>query len=80
MTAPNRQNGVLATTRLKGCESKNRYSDEFGCRAAGQSLEKKNKTPLYMYPCGLCRGWHLTKSVQRDPTSRVTYDYSESAN
>lgn len=75
MTAPLRRNGTLVSTIISGCSRKQRYSDEFGARAAGQVFGSKNSIQLYVYPCGLCRGWHLTKRPQ---SRKYAADYYES--
>jgi hypothetical protein len=75
MTAPRRRNGVLVTTIERGCESKRRYPDELTARAAGQFYSAKNEVTLYLYPCSLCRGWHLTRKVQRNEWQNVNYEY-----
>jgi hypothetical protein len=73
MTAPRRCSGVLVSTIQSGCERKQRYSDEFGARAAGQVFGEKNQVRLFVYPCRLCRGWHLTKRPQRRETQAADY-------
>lgn len=75
MTAPLRRNGKLVSTIERGCENKQRYSDEFGARAAGLLYQKKNTVKLYLYPCDLCRGWHLTKRPQRKDRYHVDFRY-----
>lgn len=75
MTQPLRRSGMLVSTILRGCEGKRRYSDEFGARAAGQCLEVENSVKLYMYPCEVCRGWHLTKTKQAKDRHDVDYKY-----
>jgi hypothetical protein len=61
MTAPNRQHGVTVERRERQCESKNRYPDELTARASGLYHQDRNKLgDLWVYPCKLCRGWHLT--------------------
>lgn len=76
MTAPRRRNGLLVSTIHSGCERKQRYSDEFGARAAGQVFSELHSVKLYVYPCKLCRGWHLTKRPQRRETLAVDYQFS----
>lgn len=76
MTAPRRRNGVLVSTIVSGCERKQRYSDEFGARAAGQVFGERSQIKLYVYPCKLCRGWHLTKRPQRRETQAADYQFS----
>lgn len=61
MTAPLRRSGVLVASAVRSCSGKQRYSDDFGARAAGQVFGARNDIRLWVYPCRLCRGWHLTK-------------------
>jgi hypothetical protein len=75
MTQPLRRSGMLVSNILRGCEGKRRYPDEFVARATGQCLQTENDVKLYMYPCGLCRGWHLTKLKQRNERFDVDYQY-----
>lgn len=75
MTPPLRRNGQLVAEIERGCESKQRYSDEFGVRAAGLVYQAKAKFKLYIYPCTVCRGWHLTKRPQRKDQHHVDYRY-----
>lgn len=75
MTQPLRRSGILLSTILRGCEGKRRYSDEFGARGAGQCLQVENAVKLYLYPCDICRGWHLTKTKQRKESHDVDYQY-----
>jgi len=58
MTAPPKKKNVVT------CETKRRYADEFAARAAAmESLElhPPESGALWIYPCALCRGWHLTR-------------------
>lgn len=75
MTQPLRRSGILLSTILRGCEGKRRYSDEYGARGAGQCLQKENSVKLYLYPCQLCRGFHLTKTKQANEKHDVDYQY-----
>lgn len=75
MTQPLRRNGILLSTILRGCEGKRRYPDEFVVRGVGQILQVENSVKLYMYPCKLCRGWHLTKTKQRNEKFDVDWQY-----
>lgn len=82
MTAPLKRNGKLVTTIKRGCESKVRYSDEFGARAAGMMYQEKNGEKLFLYKCGICNGWHITKKAPWNPADAwraVDYDFSKSA-
>lgn len=51
------------------CESKRRHPDELTARAAAMDSIKKYQTTqrLFVYQCGVCRGWHLTR--RRNPNS-----------
>lgn len=75
MTAPSRQFGRPVQQIVSGCTGKNRYSDEYGCRASGQIQEAISGVKLYLYRCSLCRGWHLTKSKQRQAWQAVSYEF-----
>lgn len=48
------------------CASKRRYADQCAARAAAMiSLsEVGNVEKLFVYRCGHCSGWHLTKNSQ----------------
>jgi hypothetical protein len=67
MTAPQRRNGILVSTIVRGCESKLRFADELTARAAGQHDGEKYQTRMFVYQCHICRGWHLTRKPQRKP-------------
>lgn len=75
MTAPLRRSGILVSTIVGSCSRKQRYSDEFGARAAGQLFGTKSNIKLYVYPCNLCKGWHITKRPQ---SRKYAADYYES--
>ena len=75
MTQPLRRSGMLVANILRGCEGKRRYPDEITCRCAGQVLQVENQVKLYMYPCEICKGWHLTKHKQRKEQYDVDYVY-----
>lgn len=75
MTAPLRRNGKLVTTIAKGCENKVRYSDEYAARGAGQILQQQYGGKLYLYPCDICRGFHITKVMQKKEERAVTYKF-----
>jgi hypothetical protein len=78
MTAPSRRNGTPVRLIEHGCERKVRYSDEFGARAAGQLLEEQNKIKLWLYPCPICKGWHLTKKHHSRAWMAVSYQFERS--
>jgi len=73
MTAPLRRNGILVTSIARGCESKMRYCDEATARAMGRTQTEMSGYQIYVYPCKICRGWHLTKQPQRDRTRLATH-------
>lgn len=75
MTPPLRRSGILVATIKRGCEDKRRYTDEMVARANGQRLSELNGVELFIYPCNLCRGWHLTRRKQYRPDRAVTYQY-----
>lgn len=75
MTAPLRSFGRLLTTIHGSCARKIRYSDEFGARAAGQCISERSGKPLYLYPCEICNGFHLTQRPQRQPQRAVAYEF-----
>lgn len=55
------------------CNKKRRYSDEYAARAAAQILCQQTQQPRAgVYPCELCRGWHVTSDAARK--YRVTAD------
>lgn len=66
MNAPLRRNGKLVVAIERSCEHKVRYSDEPDARAAGAIDSAKHQVAMWVYPCKICRGWHLTKSRQND--------------
>lgn len=57
-------NAALAASRVRSCDAKNRYPDEFVARAVGTQQMSLKHTQLYIYKCKHCRGWHLTRSEQ----------------
>lgn len=71
MNAPLRRNGNLGAFIERSCSNKTRYSDEFDARAAGAIFSRDGHKRLFVYPCTVCRGWHLTKSWQQDQTRKV---------
>lgn len=66
MTAPLRQNGHLVAAVERRCSHKNRYCDEATARAMGITQSIASGYKIYVYPCTICKGWHLTKSPQAD--------------
>lgn len=56
------------------CLSKLYHPDEATARAfAVQSLERPGNVVkvLYVYPCPICHGWHLTKDGSRNGMRRM---------
>lgn len=74
MTAPSRQNGMPVARRARMCDGKRRYPDEWTARAAGQYIEAKEGVSLWLYPCSVCRGFHLT-SQRRASKYSVSYKF-----
>jgi hypothetical protein len=66
MTAPLRRNGILVATIRRGCEAKHRHPDELVARAMALTQQEMSGYRMFVYPCKICRGWHLTKQEQRD--------------
>lgn len=77
MSAPLRRNGRLVTTIVKGCEDKIRYSDDYAARGAGQIYQEQYGGKMYLYPCKICRGYHLTKTPQKTNDRAVTYKFKK---
>jgi hypothetical protein len=75
MTAPNRFRGREVAQIVRMCDGKQRYSDEFAARAAGQFYRERFETKsLYIYKCPECAGYHLTRAEHKAPFS-VDYDF-----
>lgn len=58
------------------CQRKHRHPDEFTARASAQyclETHEPNRKSLWVYPCPVCRGWHLTKR-RNDVALKVTRD------
>ncbi len=66
MTAPLRRNGLLVQHIERSCAGKHRHPDELTARAMGRTQTEMSGYPIFVYPCKICRGWHLTKSPQND--------------
>jgi hypothetical protein len=62
MTAPTRQHGMTRAQREKRCATKQRYADEGAAKAWGATRQERTGTPLWVYRCSECRGYHLTRS------------------
>lgn len=65
MSAPPKRKALVT------CEGKNRYPDDIGARAAAMDAlqrygNKEGVTALWVYKCGECDGWHLTKQRRPD--------------
>lgn len=73
MTAPLRRNGKLVAVIERSCATKVRYNDDIVARAVGQIEQRAAGYKLYIYPCPICRGWHLTKQPQRKDSHHVDY-------
>lgn len=65
----------MTAPRLKGhaatCAGKRRHPDELTARAAAVRVLNHPKAAtsiLYVYPCPVCRGWHLTKRERGNGT------------
>lgn len=47
------------------CLKKRRFPDELTARAAAMwSIASSDVKRLWVYPCALCKGWHLTSKSQ----------------
>lgn len=66
MTAPLRRNGLLVTTIVRSCEGKHRHPDDVTARAMALTQQEMSGFRMFIYPCKICRGWHLTKQPQSD--------------
>lgn len=66
---------MLISLIERGCSHKKRYSDDMGARCAGMLLEDLYGDKLYLYPCKLCRGYHLTRSRQQRLDWAVSYEF-----
>lgn len=47
----------------KGCLNKTRLADEATARATAMHMLERGfikRTKAWVYPCGFCRGWHIT--------------------
>ncbi|CAG9183784.1 hypothetical protein [Cupriavidus pampae] len=62
MTAPTREQGMTRLRRAKQCSSKQRFADELSAKAWGATRQQATGTPLWVYRCNQCRGYHLTRS------------------
>jgi lipopolysaccharide biosynthesis regulator YciM len=66
---PEQSHGYTQDELDRMCLGKHRLADELTARASAlrclEHPETKTRT-LYVYRCPACRGWHMTKSWQRD--------------
>jgi hypothetical protein len=46
---------------VHGCKSKRRYTTEAFAQRVAMRATRQRGTPLRVYPCPLCKGWHITK-------------------
>lgn len=77
MTAPSRFRGRDVAALERMCASKSRYPDELTARAAGQHYRGRQyaPSPLYVYKCPHCAGYHLTRAQHAERYS-VEFDFS----
>lgn len=71
----------LRKAEKAACESKHRHPDELTARAAAMDSIKRhqNARRLFVYRCGVCQGWHLTRRkvqksvavIEGDPVSEA---------
>lgn len=73
MTAPLRRNGKLVAVIERSCAAKKRYPDDIVARIVGQVQQEYWGFKMYIYPCEICRGWHLTKQKQSKESHSVDY-------
>lgn len=69
MTAPSRSHGFTVAQLEKMCRRKIRWANEFTAVAFALGwLERQPEKIKYVwtYRCPHCKGWHLTKSRQRN--------------
>jgi hypothetical protein len=55
------------------CGQKQRYPSAEVARGIGLYEQESRGGELWMYACQVCRGWHLTRSPQKDPAMKVSY-------
>lgn len=57
----------------KLCPDKVRYRDQLGAELALMRIrrkaerKKREKTPVRVYECKICNGWHTTSQEQKTP-------------
>lgn len=76
MTAPARQHGMTHAQRAKQCTTKQRFADEAAAKAWGATRQSRTGTPLWVYRCDQCRGYHLTRS-DNGPAASVMADLAD---
>ncbi|WP_454727873.1 MULTISPECIES: hypothetical protein [Cupriavidus] len=59
--------------RDKQCTTKQRFADESAAKAWGATRQERTGTPLWVYHCSLCRGYHLTRN-DNGPAASVMAD------
>ncbi len=70
----------MASGYERSCLPKRRFADEVTVRAAAQIECDRGAAPrnaMWIYPCGNCRGWHLTNKPgkrMRRVTSAEMYE------
>lgn len=47
------------------CKKKTRYRSAHEARLTANMCEAQRGTPLRVYPCPICGGWHITSSAGR---------------
>lgn len=63
--------GVIEAQR-RACDRKTRFGSEQAARHGARwaiNFGDRHERPdrLWVYPCYICRGWHMTSSPNRDP-------------
>lgn len=57
----------------KLCQDKVRYRDQIGAELALMRIrrkaerKKRERTPVRVYECPVCKGWHTTSQEQKTP-------------
>lgn len=69
-----KQARVQAQEAVPTCGGKRRYASPEVARSVGlENMTLNPELSLWMYQCPDCRGWHHTRSAQRDPLLEVNY-------
>ena len=55
------KNAPSAKDRYRQCGKKRRYRSEHDARLSANNGMTKRGTPLRVYRCPICNGWHITK-------------------